>query len=156
MDLVHGASFLVDAPDAYETLILDALRGDATLFTRQDEVEEQWRLVDPSSPRAIELRTSATAADGSVRPPFERGMAEGDVAGIRVEGEQGGVRSEFRIHGDGRRHAALTVRQDGRVTAERIVPPPPTDVVALLGEELTILAADRVYEDALGVLLTLS
>jgi glucose-6-phosphate 1-dehydrogenase len=47
MDFVYGASFLVDAPDAYETLILDALRGDATLFTRQDEVEEQWRLVDP-------------------------------------------------------------------------------------------------------------
>jgi glucose-6-phosphate 1-dehydrogenase len=47
MDFAYGASFLVDAPDAYETLILDALRGDATLFTRQDEVEEQWRLIDP-------------------------------------------------------------------------------------------------------------
>ncbi|MDE3101803.1 MAG: glucose-6-phosphate dehydrogenase [Chloroflexota bacterium] len=47
MDFVYGASFLVDAPDAYETLLLDALSGDATLFTRQDEVEEQWRLVDP-------------------------------------------------------------------------------------------------------------
>jgi glucose-6-phosphate 1-dehydrogenase len=47
MDFVYGASFMVDAPDAYETLILDALRGDATLFTRRDEVEQQWRLVDP-------------------------------------------------------------------------------------------------------------
>lgn len=47
MDFVYGASFMVDAPDAYETLILDALRGDATLFTRRDEIEEQWRLVDP-------------------------------------------------------------------------------------------------------------
>ncbi len=47
MDFVYGASFLVDAPDAYETLLLDALRGDATLFTRQDEVEEQWRRIDP-------------------------------------------------------------------------------------------------------------
>jgi len=47
MDFVYGASFMVDAPDAYETLIVDALRGDATLFTRQDEVEQQWRLVDP-------------------------------------------------------------------------------------------------------------
>ena len=46
MDFVYGASFMVDAPDAYETLILDALRGDATLFTRQDEVEQQWRFVD--------------------------------------------------------------------------------------------------------------
>ncbi len=47
MDFVHGASFMVDAPDAYETLILDALRGDATLFTRRDEVEQQWTFVDP-------------------------------------------------------------------------------------------------------------
>jgi glucose-6-phosphate 1-dehydrogenase len=47
MDFDYGASFMVDAPDAYETLILDALRGDATLFTRQDEVEQQWRFVDP-------------------------------------------------------------------------------------------------------------
>ncbi|HEY8732642.1 MAG TPA: glucose-6-phosphate dehydrogenase [Candidatus Limnocylindria bacterium] len=47
MDFVYGASFMIDAPDAYETLILDALRGDATLFTRQDEVEQQWRFVDP-------------------------------------------------------------------------------------------------------------
>ena len=38
MDFVYGASFMLDAPDAYETLILDALRGDATLFTRRDEV----------------------------------------------------------------------------------------------------------------------
>jgi glucose-6-phosphate 1-dehydrogenase len=47
MDFVYGASFMVDAPDAYETLILDALRGDATLFTRHDEVEQQWAFVDP-------------------------------------------------------------------------------------------------------------
>ena len=47
MDFDYGASFMVDAPDAYETLILDALRGDATLFTRRDEVEQQWQLVDP-------------------------------------------------------------------------------------------------------------
>jgi glucose-6-phosphate 1-dehydrogenase len=47
MDFVYGASFMLDAPDAYETLILDALRGDATLFTRRDEVEQQWAFVDP-------------------------------------------------------------------------------------------------------------
>jgi glucose-6-phosphate 1-dehydrogenase len=47
MDFDYGASFMVDAPDAYETLILDALRGDATLFTRRDEVDEQWAFVDP-------------------------------------------------------------------------------------------------------------
>jgi glucose-6-phosphate 1-dehydrogenase len=46
MDFVYGASFMLDAPDAYETLIVDALRGDATLFTRRDEVEQQWAFVD--------------------------------------------------------------------------------------------------------------
>lgn len=47
LDFLYGSSFLVDPPDAYETLLLDALRGDATLFTRMDEVEQQWRFVDP-------------------------------------------------------------------------------------------------------------
>ena len=47
MDFVYGAAFMLDAPDAYETLILDALRGDATLFTRRDEVEQQWTFIDP-------------------------------------------------------------------------------------------------------------
>jgi hypothetical protein len=91
-----------------------------------------------------------------VRPRFERGMQEGDVSGIRVEGEQDGMRSEFRVHADGRRYASLTVRQQGQVTAERIVPLPPTDVTELLGEELTILASDRVYEEALALLITLT
>ncbi len=33
--------------DAYERLLTDALDGDATLFARQDYVEEAWRIVDP-------------------------------------------------------------------------------------------------------------
>jgi glucose-6-phosphate 1-dehydrogenase len=47
MDFSYGSAFAVDSPDAYETLILDALLGDASLFTRADEVEEAWRIVDP-------------------------------------------------------------------------------------------------------------
>jgi len=47
MDFTYGSAFSVDSPDAYETLILDALQGDASLFTRADEVEEAWGLVDP-------------------------------------------------------------------------------------------------------------
>jgi glucose-6-phosphate 1-dehydrogenase len=47
MDFTYGSSFKVDTPDAYETLILDGLQGDASLFTRADEVEEAWSLVDP-------------------------------------------------------------------------------------------------------------
>jgi glucose-6-phosphate 1-dehydrogenase len=36
-----------DEPDAYERLLGDALKGDATLFAREDYVEEAWRIVDP-------------------------------------------------------------------------------------------------------------
>ncbi|MGZ6339149.1 MAG: glucose-6-phosphate dehydrogenase [Candidatus Limnocylindrales bacterium] len=47
MDFTYGSTFVVDSPDAYETLILDALLGDASLFTRADEVEEAWGIVTP-------------------------------------------------------------------------------------------------------------
>ena len=47
MDFTYGSSFLRDAPEAYETLILDAMLGDASLFTRADEVEAAWGIVSP-------------------------------------------------------------------------------------------------------------
>jgi glucose-6-phosphate 1-dehydrogenase len=47
MDFLYGTSFLSQSPEAYERLIMDAMRGDATLFTRNDEVEAQWRIIDP-------------------------------------------------------------------------------------------------------------
>jgi glucose-6-phosphate 1-dehydrogenase len=47
MQYLYGTSFLSQSPEAYERLILDAMRGDATLFTRNDEVEAQWRICDP-------------------------------------------------------------------------------------------------------------
>ena len=47
MEFLYGTSFLSQSPEAYERLILDAMRGDATLFTRDDEVEAQWRIMDP-------------------------------------------------------------------------------------------------------------
>jgi glucose-6-phosphate 1-dehydrogenase len=47
MDFAYDTSFVVDSPDAYETLILDALLGDASLFTRADEVEAAWAVVTP-------------------------------------------------------------------------------------------------------------
>jgi glucose-6-phosphate 1-dehydrogenase len=46
MDFLYGGAFRTGLPEAYERLILDAMLGDATLFTRTDEVEEQWALVD--------------------------------------------------------------------------------------------------------------
>jgi glucose-6-phosphate 1-dehydrogenase len=47
MEFLYGTSFLSQSPEAYERLILDAMRGDPTLFTRDDEVEAQWRICDP-------------------------------------------------------------------------------------------------------------
>ncbi len=47
MDFDYGTSFVTDSPDAYETLILDGLLGDASLFTRADEVEAAWAVVTP-------------------------------------------------------------------------------------------------------------
>jgi glucose-6-phosphate 1-dehydrogenase len=47
MEFLYGTSFLSQSPEAYERLIMDAMRGDATLFTRNDEVEAQWRIIDP-------------------------------------------------------------------------------------------------------------
>jgi glucose-6-phosphate 1-dehydrogenase len=47
MEFLYGTSFLSQSPEAYERLITDAMRGDATLFTRNDEVEAQWGVCDP-------------------------------------------------------------------------------------------------------------
>jgi glucose-6-phosphate 1-dehydrogenase len=47
MEFHYGTSFLSQSPEAYERLILDAMRGDATLFTRDDEVEAFWAICDP-------------------------------------------------------------------------------------------------------------
>jgi glucose-6-phosphate 1-dehydrogenase len=47
LDFGYEAGFGMRSPTAYETLLLDAMRGDATLFTRRDEIEAQWRLITP-------------------------------------------------------------------------------------------------------------
>ncbi len=43
----HSAFSGQTIPDAYERLLLDALNGDASLFTRADEIEQAWSIVDP-------------------------------------------------------------------------------------------------------------
>jgi glucose-6-phosphate 1-dehydrogenase len=47
MEFLYGTAFLSQSPEAYERLIMDAMRGEATLFTRDDEVEGQWRVIEP-------------------------------------------------------------------------------------------------------------
>jgi len=46
MDFLYGGAFRTDLPEAYERLLVDCMRGDASLFTREDEVVEQWEIVD--------------------------------------------------------------------------------------------------------------
>ena len=47
MDFNYGSSFGERSPTAYETLLVDAMIGDATFYTRQDMVEASWRVVQP-------------------------------------------------------------------------------------------------------------
>jgi glucose-6-phosphate 1-dehydrogenase len=47
MDFNYGSSFGERSPSAYETLLLDAIVGDPTLYTRQDMVEASWAVVEP-------------------------------------------------------------------------------------------------------------
>ena len=47
MDFNYGTSFGERSPSAYETLLMDALLGDTTLYTRQDMVEASWAAIEP-------------------------------------------------------------------------------------------------------------
>jgi glucose-6-phosphate 1-dehydrogenase len=63
MEFQYSDAFGSDAiPDAYERLLLDALQGDASLFTRSDGIELSWKIIDPilqgwESPAAPPLAT---------------------------------------------------------------------------------------------------
>ncbi|MSN25354.1 MAG: glucose-6-phosphate dehydrogenase [Geobacter sp.] len=47
MQFLYREAFRAPAPEAYETLLLDVIRGDATLFMRGDQVESAWKVVMP-------------------------------------------------------------------------------------------------------------
>jgi glucose-6-phosphate 1-dehydrogenase len=55
MDFSYREAFGTETPAAYETLLLDAMRGDPTLFTRRDEVEAEWRIITPIEEAWAEL-----------------------------------------------------------------------------------------------------
>lgn len=46
MDYCQSCLYLFNSPDSYEKLILDAINGDSTLFTRWDELQLTWKYVD--------------------------------------------------------------------------------------------------------------
>ena len=72
MEFLYGAAFMSQSPEAYERLILDAMRGEATLFTRNDEVIAQWSIIDPI--------LKAWAADTEPLHTYESGSAGPDAA----------------------------------------------------------------------------
>jgi glucose-6-phosphate 1-dehydrogenase len=74
MQFLYGSSFLSESPEAYERLILDVMRGDPTLFTRDDEVEAQWRICDP-----IVEAWAATPGPLPTYPAGSQGPPEADL-----------------------------------------------------------------------------
>jgi glucose-6-phosphate 1-dehydrogenase len=73
MEFLYGTSFMSQSPEAYERLILDTMRGDATLFARNDEVEAAWRICDP-------ILQAWSESDGSLPqyPAGSQGPKEAD------------------------------------------------------------------------------
>ena len=83
MEFLYGTSFLSQSPEAYERLITDAMRGDATLFTRNDEVEAQWRICDPI------VESMGRSAHGPACRTYEAGSQGPEEAGkLLREGDQ--------------------------------------------------------------------
>jgi glucose-6-phosphate 1-dehydrogenase len=79
MDFLYGGAFRTGLPEAYERLILDAMRGEAMLFTRADEIEEQWRIVD-----AIHERWAGQLPDF---PNYDAGTWGPEAAGELVHAD---------------------------------------------------------------------
>ena len=73
MEFLYGTAFLSQSPEAYERLITDAMRGDATLFTRNDEVEAQWRICDPIVKSWAPTHRQAPGPRAGGLPQYEAG-----------------------------------------------------------------------------------
>lgn len=122
-----------------------------------------WSAADPVAPSEAGGHLFAMRrADGELvrvrlRPRFESGMNPGDVSFVRLDATRAGHRAEFRLRrAESGRYATASIVMDGQTVSERNVPLAKNDVMELLGEELTIVAGDRIYEEALALLLTLS
>jgi len=70
MDMTYVEAFGGEPPEAYERLLLDAMRGDATLFSRRDAVEQSWSWITPILEHfEKEHREPAAYDPGSCGPP---------------------------------------------------------------------------------------
>lgn len=74
MDFCYSRVFGEAPSPAYETLLLDTMIGDATLFARSDEVEMAWRVIDP----LIQHWENTPVADMATYPPGSWGPPEAD------------------------------------------------------------------------------
>ena len=88
LDMSFAKAFGVASPDAYERLLMDAMRGNASLFMRRDEVEAAWRFIDPIREAWTAMRRAAAPlrrgnvgtrrlhrADRARRTHLERGIS---------------------------------------------------------------------------------
>ena len=123
----------------------------------------QWRPHDALAPsEAGGMLFTISRRDGAaiqvrVRPRFERGLEAGDVSGIRLQAERGGVHAEFVVKREPNpRHQTATVLIDGERRWERTLPLPSPEIVKLVGEELAIVGSDQIYEAALDALVRLA
>jgi glucose-6-phosphate 1-dehydrogenase len=76
----YQSTFGSTGPPAYETLLLDSMRGDPTLFTRRDEVEAEWRIITPIEEAWMRLPAPALPnyAAGSDGPDEAEALIAGD------------------------------------------------------------------------------
>jgi glucose-6-phosphate 1-dehydrogenase len=82
MDFKYGSSFNAPIRDAYERLLLDAMRGDASLFARNDEVEAAWTLITPilDAWRDLSCPLFPNYAAGTWGPEAAQSLLHGGVA----------------------------------------------------------------------------
>jgi glucose-6-phosphate 1-dehydrogenase len=101
LDFDYGRAFRTPLLEAYETLLLEAMEGDHTLFLREDEVERSWEVLEPvlrTPPRVEFYEPGSWGPPGAdpliapwhwhVTPPAEEragwsnGGAQGEEAGV--------------------------------------------------------------------------
>ncbi|MEO6213602.1 MAG: glucose-6-phosphate dehydrogenase [Vicinamibacterales bacterium] len=87
MNFRYGATFGEEVPEAYETLLLDAMIGDSTLFARHDFAEASWALITP-------VHEAWAAAGSAGIPHYEAG-------------EWGPAQADQLMQNDGRRWRTL-------------------------------------------------
>ena len=89
---MHDTGHIGDVLEAYERLILDAMRGDPTLFTTADGIERLWEVSTPllETPPAVRFYAPGTWGPNAIhqliaphawRLPFERGWRHPDALG---------------------------------------------------------------------------